>query len=461
MTVRGGRGPREPMVRESVRSPKPYVRAGRYGRGPGDPRRSGPYGDRGGGLRGLIGFVALLGVLAIVILVALGTVARPLLVAIVVPLAEENPGALRIGMVADLVREDIGPALTAPASNDPTEVEFVVDQGDTIVTLAPRLIDAGVVSSERAFLFEARTRNLAANLRAGRFLLRKDMTPAQVVVGLVENRVVVTTRDITFREGLRLEQMTAKLQAETETRIDPAEFYTLVTEPPATLLADYPWLGEVLAEGATLEGFLYPATYSVRVDALAPTDAEELVRMMLDTFFRRVGPDRLAVPETRGLTFYQVLTLASIVEREAVLVEEKPLIAGVYQNRIDRIPAVPHGLLQADPTVIYAADTVNLGAYSEEWVQYVFWTVPSGPGLADQPLPDRLERFNTYRVAGLPPAPIASPTVSSIDAALAPDTEERFAFFVAIPEGQGTRGAHDFSKTIAEHEQKLRTYGYR
>lgn len=461
MSVRGGRGPREPMVREPVPSANPYVRAGRYGRGPGDPRRRGPYGDPGAGIGGVVKFVAFIGVLAVLVLVALTTVARPILVAFVVPFAEDNPGALRIGFVADIVREDIGDALTAPASSDPTQVEFIVDPGDTITTVAPRLLAMRVVASERAFLFEARMRDLAANLRAGRFLLRRNMTPTEVVVGLVENRIVVRTADITFREGLRLEQMTAKLMTEEGTAIDPEAFYRLVTDPPASLLAEYPWLRDILPEGATLEGFLYPATYTVRVDSVAPTNAEGLVRMMLDAFYRRVGPERLAVAEDRGLSFYEIVVLASIVEREAVLVAEKPLIAGVYQNRLDRIAAVRHGLLQADPTVIYAVDTVKLGELSPEWVRYVFWTVPGGGPLVEQPLPESLEAYNTYRVAGLPPGPIATPTVSSIDAALAPDTEDQYAFFVAIPEGQGTRGSHDFSKTLAEHNEKLRKYGYR
>ncbi len=460
MTVRGGRGPRESVNRDPVQRQNPYRRAGRYGRGPGDQRPYEPFGSNGGGLGGLIRFLLFLGVLAAVVLVLLSTIARPLLVAVVVPFAEDNPGALRISFIADIVREDIGDALTARASSSPVAVEFIVESGDTPVILAPRLIDAGVLRSERAFLFEARMRDLAPKLEAGRFLLRRNMTPAQVVIGLMENRVVIQTADITFREGLRLEQMTAKLLTVEGTKIDPAEFYELVKTPPESLLADYTWLKEVLPVGASLEGFLYPATYQVRVDNLSPTDADGLVRMMLDAFYDRVGPDRLNVPEARGLTFYQVLTLASVVDREAVLEDEKPRIAGVYQNRIDRVPGVKDGLLGADPTVIYAVDTVKLGAFGPEWVSYVFWTVPGGPPLAEQPLPDELAKYNTYAVPGLPPGPISSPTVSSIDAALAPDTVDGFTFFVAIPEGQGTKGAHDFSKTLKEHQQKLRKYGY-
>ncbi len=272
---------------------------------------------------------------------------------------------------------------------------FTVASGDTPATLAPKLLEAGVIDSERAFLFEARTTDLAARLAAGRYSLAGNLTPAQVVTGLVDNRIVTTSVPVTFREGLRLEQITAlltKVNTENHTAVDPAAFYNLVTKPTDALLGDYPWLLDenVRPKGASLEGFLYPATYDLRTDGTNPTTADDLVRMMLDAWINAVGQDKLDVPAKRGLTFYQVLTLASIVEREAVLDEERPLIAGVYQNRIDRVPSVKHGLLQADPTVIYAVDTVNLGKYSPDWVNYRFWTVPQGrlahgPAAARQP----------------------------------------------------------------------------
>lgn len=462
MSVRGGRGPRDEAgnpVPAPVRRANAYARSGRYGRGPGDQRRYERYGDGRVGVTGILRFLLFLVILAALVLVAMATVARPLVRAVVVPWAEGNPGALRIGLVAELVREDLGASLTDPAGDDPTAVQFTVEDGDTPATLAPRLLDARIIASERAFLFQARMDDLAPKLTSGQFRLALNLTPAEVVTGLVKNRVVIRTQSVTFREGLRLEQMTAKLQTLTDTRVDPKAFYDLVTKPTDALLADYPWLLDerVRPKGASLEGFLYPATYDLRVDDIAPTTAEDLVRMMLDTFFTRVGPDRLAVPASRGLTFYQVLTLASIVEREAVLDEERPLIAGVYQARIDRKPSVKHGLLQADPTVIYAVDTVNLGAYSLDWVKYVFWTVPEGASLANQPLPATLAGYNTYVVRGLPPGPIATPTVTSIDAALAPDLKSGFTYFVAIPKG---KGAHDFSKSLAEHQAKLKKYGY-
>ncbi|HEY7736324.1 MAG TPA: endolytic transglycosylase MltG [Candidatus Limnocylindrales bacterium] len=471
MTIRrGGRArevrsqahPIEPEVREPTRHPwseveppPPPVPAVRDLRP--ERRSNGHHGP----LR-FLAFAVILGGLVLVLVVGLGlTILRPLAREAIVGWAWDNQGSLKIGLVADLVKEDLGPALTDRASDDPAEVQFEVQAGDTPETLAPRLAEAGVIASERAFLYLAIQEQLAPELKEGTFLLRRDMTPEEVVRGLVENKVTVRVLDLTFREGLRLEQMTALLQTKS-TAVDPAAFYDLVKHPTARLLRDYAWLQ--LPDGASLEGYLYPATYRLVIDPggtdTKVTTADSLVRSMLDTFREQVGAQRMKVPAARGLDFYETLTLASIVEREAVVDEERPLIAGVYQNRIERKPAVPHGLLQADPTVLYAYDTTRLGGYNEDWQRYVFWdprTIPQG-SYKDLPLPAELAGYNTYAVRGLPPGPICTPSVDSIDAALEPDVTEGYAFFVAIPEGDGR---HDFSKTIREHTRKLEEYGYR
>ena len=389
-------------------------------------------------------------VLGGVILVVLTTAMRPLTRSVVLGFAFDNPGSMRIGLVADLVREELGPALTDPASSDATEVEFRIEAGDTLASIGPRLVDGGFIVDERAFTFEAVQDDLGSKLREGRYLLRRDMTPAEVATALVMNRVTVEVVDVTFREGLRLEQMVAKLQTQ-PIRLDWEEFHKIVSAPPAQLLKDYPWLKKAgLPDGASLEGFLYPATYAVT----PTTSADDLVRTMLDTFAAKVGPDRLAVPKERGLTFYEVLSLASIVEREAVLDEERPTIAGVYQNRLDRLPR----LLDADPTVIYGADTMKLRQLTlDEWTSYFFWG-PPGAKMQDVELSPDLVGYQTYRTNGLIPGPIVSPTVASIDAALKPDTKKGYFYFVAIPEG---KGAHAFAKTIEEHDANLRKYGYR
>jgi UPF0755 protein len=454
MSVRDGRSPRgnvpyDPAAFDEARYPVP----GRLRR---------PSRGSGGGLPGVVRFLVFAIILGAIVLGAGLTVLRPLARAFVLGWAWDNTGSMRIGLVADFVREDLGTAPFEAPSDDPTEVVFEVQPGDTPASLAPRLAADGLINDgvpgERAFLFTAVQADLAPKLDAGLFLLRRNMAVEEVVDALVTARLVVRSVDVTFREGLRLEQMTAKLQT-LDTGVDPATFYDLVKHPPATLLADFPWL--VLPEGASLEGFLYPATYTLVVEAsggpFKVTTAEDLVRKMLEAFHDRVGDTRLQVPAERGLTFYQVVTLASIVEREAVLDEERPLIAGVYQNRLDGLRGVAR-VLNADPTVIYAVDTMNLDAMAfDQWQQYFFWSLPKTP-LGDIAVREDLQGFQTYQVAGLIPSPICTPTVASIDAALAPNTGAGFLYFVAIPEGNG---AHAFAKTLAEHNANLQKYGYR
>jgi UPF0755 protein len=153
-----------------------------------------------------------------------------------------------------------------------------------------------------------------------------------------------------------------------------------------------------------------------------------------------------------------VLSLASIVEREAVLDDERALIAGVYQNRMDGLPGIKNKILNADPTVIYAVDTVKLAELPfESWKAYTFWTVPEGVALKNVVLPDDLLGFQTYTQPGLIPAPIVTPTVASIDAALHPDTADKYLYFLAIPDGNG---AHVFAKTAKEHDANRKKYGY-
>jgi UPF0755 protein len=460
MTVRGGGRPRDPRTQARPLDDEYYVdedwrsRDARWAAHP--PRNGRRRGGGGLGIGGFLKFLVFTLVMAAVVLVGLLTVLRPVAAGAIVDWAYDNQGALRIPFVADIVRERLGPELTDKASADATEVEFEIVAGDTPKTLATRLSSEGLIKSEKAFLFEATRSELTPKLQAGNYRIARNLTPAEVVTALVENRIVITVVSVNFREGLRLEQITAKLQTlEPPVTIDAQEFYDIVKKPPAELLVDFPWLTEQagLPEGASLEGFLAPATY----DVVAETTAEDLVRQMLDAYYRQVGPDRMVVPSSRGMTFYEILALASIVEKEAVLDDERWLIAGVYQNRLDGLNQTR--LLEADPTVLYAIDTLRLDEMAfADWQTFAFWN-PAGVPLAGVELPEALAGYNTYKVQGLPPGPICTPSVASIDAALQPDITDKFIFFLAIP-GSDPPGAHDFSKTLDEHNEKKKKYGY-
>ena len=353
MTIRsGGRArersqarPADPGTYDEDWQPE-YVTETRGGRGGGG--RNGGYNGwndgRRRGIPGILKFLAFALILGGIVLVLLITALRPLVRDAVVGWATDNPAALGIPFVKDLVREDLGTNLTEPASADKTQVAFVVNQGESASTIATRLAEEGFLADRRSFIFLATDQGLAQKIAAGSFILRKSMSPQEVVNSLL-NPEQIHYVEIALRTGLRLEQITAKLETIDGLTMDPADFYELAKHPTAELLNDYPWLKEILPKDASLEGFLWPATYRVLPD----TTAEELIRDMLDGFNAAIG-DRMDVPAARKMTFYQVLTLASMVNREAVLDVDRPLIAGVFQNRMN--PKLFGNLhLGSDPTI--------------------------------------------------------------------------------------------------------------
>jgi UPF0755 protein len=453
MTIRSGGRPRETRAsRAAPYDPDAYatesipeysepLRRGRRGNG----------GRPGGSVVGLLKFLIFAIVLAAVVLGVAFTALRPAVADAIMGIAEDNPAALQLPFVKDIVAEKLGPALTTPVSQEATQVEFLVEQGDTARTIATKLEANGLIGDSRAFVFISVERGLTGSLQQGTFILRKNMTPDQLVSALLAPPEVKYV-DIALRTGLRLEQITAKLET-LPLDMNASDFRDLVASPPAELIDSYPWLKKILADapkGASLEGFLWPATYRVLPD----TTPEELVRLMLDAFAANVGPDRMNVPADRGLSFYQVLTLASIVDREAQLDEEKPLIAGVYANRLDP-KKFPLGMLQSDPTIFYVHDSLELAKIPvPAWTQYVFWAPIKG-GLTNEPLPPELAGYNTYTSQGLPPGPICTPTVTSIDAALEPDTKDGYLYFIAKGDGSKTSA---FAKTLKEHQANVKKY---
>ena len=460
MTIRSGGSPRdrrpirryEPDAYATEYVPEGFEPSRRYGHEGRGRRR----GRRGSGIVGLFKFLIFALLLAALVLLVALTALRPVVNSAILGWAQDSPGALKFPFVADIVREDLGPALTQPVSSDPAQVEFLVEDGDNASTIAGRLGTDGLIRDPRAFIFIASQRELTGALQQGTFVLRKNMTPDQLVSALLApppNPFI----EVDLRTGLRLEQITAKLQTLDGLEMDPREFYELAKEPPASLLSDYPWLQRVLEEApenASLEGFLWPGNYRVLPD----TTPDELIRKMLDGFHTAVGDAKLKVPAERKMTFYQVLSLASLVEREARLDEEKALIAGVYQNRLNGIPGIRNRILNADPTVIWANDTVQLDALEfDKWQDYRFWTVPKGVGLRNVELPESLLGYQTYTQPGLFPGPIATPTVASIDAALRPDTADKYIYFLALPDDSGK---HVFAKTSKQHEANRKKYGY-
>ena len=231
--------------------------------------------------------------------------------------------------------------------------------------------------------------------------------------------------------------------------IDAERFYALASDPPAELKAEFPMLAS-LPEGRSLEGFLGLGVIEVQ----GGTDAEGLLRTLLQRRQAEIGgllDHALPAPLE---SFYEAVILASIVEAEAAVEEERPIIAGVFLNRLDAAQ-FPTRLLQADPTIIYGNDAAALREMPiNTWDQYVFWSPPAG-SMRDVRLPDDLFSYQSYRSRGLPEGPIRSPTLSSIQGVLEPDTESGYLYFVTKADGTRT---HAFARTYEEHLENVDRY---
>jgi UPF0755 protein len=314
--------------------------------------------------------------------------------------------------------------LTQPAGNGSQPVSFSVAPGETADTIAANLAAAGLLKDTELFLNYVRFHGLDSGLEAGDFLLSPQMTIPELAGALTEG--VLREVEVRFLEGWRLEEMANYLQEVNAAQIDAGEFLTIAQRQAPFDLSGYDFLASLPPE-ATLEGFLFPDTYRVPPDA----DAAYLVNKMLQNFGNRVTPAMRQAYGFYGLNLREAVTLASIVEREAVVQEERPFIAGVFLNRLDM-----EMKLEADPTIQYA---LGYDENSGKW-----WKNPlTLDDLAfDSP-------YNTYLVTGLPPGPIANPGLASLQAVAEPAQTE-FIFFV-VDCTAATPGSHVFSATYEEH----------
>ncbi len=323
-----------------------------------------------------------------------------------------------IGAYLDLIRNN---DLRRPVSNDPTPQQFVVNPGESVNQIARNLQAAGLVRDADLFRLYVRYYDLDVKINAGIFTLRPNMNIPQIAQAL--QRGMAEEVQITIPEGKRLEEVAELL--EQQLGISADEFTRLARRTNYS----YPFLKDLPAD-ASLEGFLFPDTYRL---PLNPTALDVLLKM-LDNYGQRVAP-LMEQADLQGRTPYQVLTIASIVEREAVLPQERPIIASVYLNRLKIGMA-----LQADPTTQYA---LGYQADQQSW-----WK--RGLTLEDLRYADPAG-YNTYVNPALPPGPIASPGLSSIQAVLAPAQTE-YLYFVA---NCNQDGGHQFSLTFEEHQSKL------
>jgi UPF0755 protein len=289
-------------------------------------------------------------------------------------------------------------------SSNSRSVRVTVPPGSSFGAAVDSLERAGVISSPRLFRFYASARGRDRDLKAGTYLFEPGSSWNDVLDALTRGKGLVHT--VTIPEGFAVSSIAHTLSRALS--VPPESIVAAASDSALRQRLDVPT--------PTLEGYLFPDTYT-----FAPgTTAREAVRMLVARFERVWRREWNARLQELAMSRHDVLTLASIIEKEARLAEERPVISAVYHNRLKI--GMP---LQADPTVQYA-----LGKHVDR-VLYRDLAVNS--------------RYNTYKHVGLPPGPIASPGAASIEAALFP-ANVPYLYFVAHPDGH-----HEFRRTFSEH----------
>ncbi len=281
---------------------------------------------------------------------------------------------------------------------------LIVKRGESLADIAKNLEAMGAISSSSNFVFFSKLFGNGTKMKTGRYVVKPDDSIADIVDVVVRGEA--TPFNITIPEGYTLAEMASLLQ--NAIGMDFDGFKKLVSDPDL--------LDSLGIYGENLEGYLAPAKY----DFFYEEDPKNVVAKMTGHFFESL-PDSFEIKANRmGLTFHEAVTLASMIEEEAMLDSERPVIAAVYLNRLRK-----KWRLECDPTVIYAVGGLGRPLRRRDLK-------------VDSP-------YNTYKYFGLPPGPISNPGVKSLEAAVNPSKSE-FMFFVARGDG-----SHEFTRTLREH----------
>ena len=307
--------------------------------------------------------------------------------------------------------------LTQPLDPNGTEQSFTIEIGESVDSVSNHLQVVGLIQDAEAFRSYLIYSGLDTSIQAGEYQLSTAMSALDIAHELQD----ATPEEVTFvvLPGWRVEEIAESLST-SGLPVTYDEFLSASKQVPREF--------EFLAGASSVEGFLYPDSYIFPRNI---SSAEEMIAEMVRNFAAHLTPDLRNGFEKQGLTVYQAVTLASMVEREAVQEEEQAQIASVYLNRFKI------GMkLDADPTVQYA---IGYNILQRTW-----WTNPLS--LLDLEINSV---YNTYIYEGLPPTPIANPSLGALRAVAAP-AETPYLFFRAQCDGSGF---HEFSETFDEHLQ--------
>ena len=318
---------------------------------------------------------------------------------------------------------------SAALSNGP--VTFTIKPGETVSTISDHLQQAGIISSPTIFRLRLKLRGAEGSLKAGDF----QLTPGMDVDKLIDT-LSTSPRELGWKftviEGERIGEMAENLAS--AGLVDTDTFKQLAGTPDGSSAYVDDFIqnsGKPADQG--LEGFLFPDTYEIKKQSGDNSDA--IIKIMLGNLEAKFTPEMRQKVADRKLTIYQVLTIASLVQREGQVKSDLPLIASVFWNRIDRNMS-----LDSDPTTQYA-----LGKPGKWW--------PNLDQIGVLPK-DVNDPYNTYVIPGLPPGPICNPGFNSIEAAVNP-AQTDYLYFVAKGDGSGE---HAFAKTLDEQTQNQHKY---
>ncbi len=316
-----------------------------------------------------------------------------------------------------------------PATPGAETVNYSLPKGRSAGEIGADLQKLGVIRSGSQFQALVALLGVQDRLSAGDFAFMKNQSAVSVIDQItVKDRV--PTIKVTFPEGIRVEEMAAI--AEKAGFGPAASFMDAVAS--AKLPDD---LAATVPTGQGLQGYLFPDTYILP----AGSTPKQLVDLMIQTFAKRFTPELRAAAQAHGLNPHQAITLAAIVEREAALASERPLIAGVFYNRLKA-----NDMLGADPTVQFAA-----ALDPKSVAKYGYWKKELTIDDLENP-----SKYNTRLFAGLPPGPITNPGLASIEAVANP-ADTKYYYFVA--DAKKNDGSHVFAETFAQHQRNIATVG--
>lgn len=302
-----------------------------------------------------------------------------------------------------------------------SEVRFIVKPGDDVFSLSERLANEGIIVSRAAFLWESVKERKHNTLVAGEYEFGPNDTIEDIIYKVAAGDAVSRDYQLTFPEGFRLTQIAERLSA---VGLPGEEVRRLAENPDPALKTEYPFLASLPA-GMPLEGYLFPDTYRFDPEA----SAEEIVGSMLSNFGDRLTPALLAEVNRQGKTLHEIVTMASLIEEEARYDGDRPMISDIFWKRL----AIDQPL-QSDATINYINNTLK-----------------DQSSLADL---ESESPYNTYKFPGLPPGPISSPGLKSLEAAVYPESNPYYYFLHDLETRETV-----YARTFEEHKENRAKHG--